>query len=615
MSGKKNVSVGRTWACDQVNSVRHFQQHSRLHFIGQWKTKAHDLFKDWFAVHPTWNHGVLSHQALFVHLDMDAFFCSVVLAKEENAHMREKPVCIAAGKGNSDISSSNYIARSFGVRAGMYVNAAKELCPNLQVLSYDLPRCEEVIKCLYRLLFELCPDKVCIAVEVYSIDEVMIAFDTENHDVVKSYCTNVLRQLELTTNCTASCGIGPNIMLSRIATQYAKPNGVYSILPQDVPELVGHMPFSEIHGVGSCTMTKLRPLLRPYLKDADISDDDILCCHVQKLSKQQLQRALGQKSGENFFHLCRGHDTRQVSRTGDEENQRILGKKTPTSVSCSMNYAVRPLTLDDVWGILRELLEAVCGKMDRGGYSSSGLRVTLLERHPLHPKETQKFMGRGRCVEFHVPINFEKPLRSSELELMLLQVKDVVTPLFVLDRQMSDEERARELGLEDDAESRVIWTVSLKTVKDIVISDIRGMTVQATGLHAQRGAVTEWKSTSGRQLSLFNAFSRGNKRKRQSSEVILSPPTGIAQVMENAFGPSVVENLMGLDVDEIFIEDWKKAVTEASQRADYTVVKALLRVAAFQCTACSGSCDLAQTIFKDLVAYANALLPVPVAFI
>ncbi|RNF02657.1 putative DNA damage repair protein [Trypanosoma rangeli] len=614
MSEKWKDSKTMAWACEQVNSLRHFQQHSRLHFIGQWKTRAHDIFKAWFAAHPSWNHGALAQQVLFAHIDMDAFFCSVALAKEENAHLRDKPVCIAAGKGNSDISSSNYIARSFGVRAGMYVNAAKEVCPDLQVLSYDLPRCEEVIKCLYRILFELSPDTVSIAIEVYSIDDVMIAFDTDNHETVKRYCVNVLHTLESATNCTASCGIGPNIMLARIATQYAKPNGVYFIPPQDVSGLVAQLPFNEIHGVGECTMAKLRPLLQPYLKNIDISSDDVLCCHVQKLSKQQLQRALGQKSGENFFNLCRGTDTRQVCRTGDEENRRILGKKKPSSISCSMNYAVRPLTLDDVWSIVKQLLEVVCNKMERGGCTSSGLRVTLLERHPLHPKETQKFMGRGRCVEFHIPIAFETPLKSSALELMLSQVKDALAPLLVFARQMTDEERARELGLKNDADSKIIWTVSLKSVSEVVVSDIRGMTIQATGLHAVRGAVGERKRSCGEQLALVNAFSRGMEGKRQSSVVLSSSSTDTARVVESTFELSVVAELMDCEVDEVFIEKWKKAVKEVSVRMDYTAAKALLRVAAFQCTTQAAPCDFKLRIFQDLVAYANTLLPVPVAF-
>lgn len=56
----------------------------------------------------------------------------------------------AEGSGSSsggyagEISSANYVARGFGVRAGMGVTRARTLCPDLIVLPYDFPRIEAV---------------------------------------------------------------------------------------------------------------------------------------------------------------------------------------------------------------------------------------------------------------------------------------------------------------------------------------------------------------------------------------------------------------------------------------------------------------------------------------
>ncbi|KAH9582030.1 UmuC domain [Trypanosoma melophagium] len=613
---EKKGSVKKPWAHEQLNSLKHFQQHSRLHFIGQWKTRAQDLFKEWFKVNPEWNHGVLSQQILFAHLDMDAFFCSVALAKEENAHLRDKPVGVAAGKFNSDISSCNYIARTYGVQAGMYVNAAREICQNLHILNYDLPRCEEVIKFLYRILFELCPNSVNIAIEVYSIDEVMMAFDTDDVEIVKRYCNDVCGELERSTKCTASCGIGSNIMLARIATKFAKPNGIYVIPPENTLSIVEQLPFNEIHGVGHSTITKLRPLLRPYISELDICDEAIRCSHVQKLTKQQLQHFLGKKAGENFYNLCRGNDSRLVTRTGDEENQRILGKKIPTSVGCTMNYAVRPNSLDDVWSISRELLEAVCTKLERGEYSCSGLRITVLERHPLYPKETQKFMGRGNCIEFHISVNFVSPLKSTDIETMLSHVRTTLTPLLVIKRSLTDIERANELGLSSDTASGVIWTVSINVLKDIVISDIRGMTIQAISLHMDSNRVMNLKRKRGTQMSLVDAFSKAPKVEQQHQQELedeyLLPryPQDVGSTLEM----STLEDLMNCDVDESFLRDWKAAADRVGHDMDYTAMKALLRVAALKCSSSLKSPIEAKETFKELLTFANSVLPISVTF-
>ena len=44
----------------------------------------------------------------------------------------------------SEIASCSYEARAMGVRSGMYLGAAKKLCPDIVCLDYDLPACAEI---------------------------------------------------------------------------------------------------------------------------------------------------------------------------------------------------------------------------------------------------------------------------------------------------------------------------------------------------------------------------------------------------------------------------------------------------------------------------------------
>ena len=41
-------------------------------------------------------------------------------------------------QGSGEVSSANYIAREFGVRAGMFMAEAKRRCPDLVVLPYEV---------------------------------------------------------------------------------------------------------------------------------------------------------------------------------------------------------------------------------------------------------------------------------------------------------------------------------------------------------------------------------------------------------------------------------------------------------------------------------------------
>lgn len=609
---------------DQVNSLQHFQQHSRLHFIGQWKTRMEDEFREWFVAHPEWNHGTLEQQRTFIHVDMDAFFCSVQLAKPEYAALKSKPVGIAAGKYNSDISSCNYVARSFGIHAGMYVNAAKERCPELVTLGYDLEACQRVAKTLYRIIFESFPATVKMSLEVYSIDEVMVATDTTDYTLLHRFCEAVRRELFSATGCTASCGIGPNIMLARVATDRGKPDGICVVHPAEVAPTMTALPLEYIHGAGESTMEKICGALREQgIIDAAVEADDVTCGSVQRLSCEDLQRILGRKQGETFYHLCRGEDSRVVTRTGDPEDQRHLGKRIPNSVGCSMNYAVRPDGLTDVWKILRQLLDDVCGKLRRTNTVAQGLRVTLLERHPLHPKETQKYMGRGKCVEVHLPIKLPHPMAADEADAMEREIRQVVSPLLVESRTMSDAERAAQLSLSASEMDHIIWTVNVTSLRDIVVADLRGMTVQATGLRAKQEAAFTRLRPAGQQMTLATAFFNA-KRPRTADDVTVVEPTpaqrstgATGELLRPPRSAAAVAALSAVFAQSWECNDntadarWRRGCEAACERLDYPVVRAYLRCALAKLADWTDPAA-ASEYFQNLLAFANARLPAPV---
>jgi DNA repair protein REV1 len=95
------------------------------------------------------------------HVDMDCFFANVVL--RNFPEHRDKPVVISH-QGNrasdnthnngpemppsktstSECATCNYKAREYGIKKGMYLGSARQLCPNVIVLYYDFKGYEEV---------------------------------------------------------------------------------------------------------------------------------------------------------------------------------------------------------------------------------------------------------------------------------------------------------------------------------------------------------------------------------------------------------------------------------------------------------------------------------------
>lgn len=56
--------------------------------------------------------------------------------------------------------------------------------------------------------------------------------------------------MEKATGCTASAGIGPNMLLARLATKRAKPNGVFRYLANEAEAAIAALPLKDLPGVG-----------------------------------------------------------------------------------------------------------------------------------------------------------------------------------------------------------------------------------------------------------------------------------------------------------------------------------------------------------------------------
>ncbi|XP_056396211.1 DNA polymerase kappa isoform X2 [Hyla sarda] len=78
---------------------------------------------------------------VIVHVDMDAFYAAVEM--RDNPDLRDKPMAVGS---MSMLSTSNYLARRFGVRAAMPGFIAKKLCPTLHIVPLNFDKYRAVSK-------------------------------------------------------------------------------------------------------------------------------------------------------------------------------------------------------------------------------------------------------------------------------------------------------------------------------------------------------------------------------------------------------------------------------------------------------------------------------------
>ncbi|NXA08539.1 POLK polymerase, partial [Sapayoa aenigma] len=88
-----------------------------------------------------------------VHIDMDAFYAAVEM--RDNPELKEKPIAVGS---MSMLSTSNYHARRFGVRAAMPGFIAKKLCPHLTIVPLNFTKYGKVSKEVREILAEYDPN-------------------------------------------------------------------------------------------------------------------------------------------------------------------------------------------------------------------------------------------------------------------------------------------------------------------------------------------------------------------------------------------------------------------------------------------------------------------------
>jgi DNA polymerase IV len=165
----------------------------------------------------------LSSQRVVSHLDLDSFFVSVECLK--NSKLLGKPLLVGGHSDRGVVAACSYEARKFGVHSAMPMKLARRLCPHAIVTGGDY---EEYSK-YSRLVTDIVREEVP-AVEKASIDEFYIDLTgMEKHFGCSQFVWQLKKKIVKETGLPLSYGLAGNKLVSKVATNEAKPNGQLEI--------------------------------------------------------------------------------------------------------------------------------------------------------------------------------------------------------------------------------------------------------------------------------------------------------------------------------------------------------------------------------------------------
>ncbi len=218
------------------------------------------------------------------HLDMDAFYASVELLRYPElagqavvigGGRRHQPLLQADGTrryatlagytGRGVVTTATYPARDLGVHSGLGLMKAAQRAPDAVLLPMDFDAYRH-----YSRLFKAAVAEVAPVIEDRGIDEIYIdltevpgAQDSLAHDPaggVRAVAQEIRNTVQRATGLRCSVGVTPNKLLSKMASELDKPDGLTVLTLDDLPQRIWPLSVRSINGIGPKAGNKLADL-------------------------------------------------------------------------------------------------------------------------------------------------------------------------------------------------------------------------------------------------------------------------------------------------------------------------------------------------------------------
>ena len=327
---------------------------------------------------------------------MDAFYASVELLRYPD--LQGQPVVIGGGRahqprevegvrsysrldgyvGRGVITTCTYAARAFGVHSGQGMMKAARLCPQAVLLPVDFEQYRH-----YSRLFKAAVHAIAPVMEDRGIDEIYLDL-TEHTDDTLALCQAIKQAVSDATGLTCSIGVSPNKLLSKIASELDKPNGITILCSADIPTRIWPLAAKKVNGIGPKAAEKLQGFGIETVGD------------IAKQTPDWLIHNFGKSYGAWLHEAAHGRDERPVVTFSEPKS---ISRETTFERDL---HAVRDKA--ELGVIFTKLCEQLASDLQRKGYVSKTIGIKL---------RYDNFKGVTRDVTLEAPLDDAVALRRA----------------------------------------------------------------------------------------------------------------------------------------------------------------------------------------------------------
>ena len=378
---------------------------------------------------------LLSMPRLVAHLDMDAFYASVELLRYPE--LRGRAVVIGGGRdrqprrradgtheffslrdyvGRGVVTTSTYEARKLGVFSAMGMMKSAALAPDAILLPVDF---DEYRK--YSRLFKAAVREIAPVVEDRGIDEIYVdlsALPGVHDDGGRAIGTALKAAVHERTGLTCSIGITPNKLLSKLASELDKPNGLTLLGHDDIAARIWPLAARKVNGIGPKAAEKLAALGLATIGDIAAAEPAFLLAQF------------GKSFGAWLHEASHGRDERAVVT---ESEPKSISRETTFDRDL---HSVRDRA--ELGAVFTQLCEQLAGDLARKSYAAKTIGIKLrfddfriatrdltLPAHTLDAREIRR--AAGSCLK---RVDLSRRLRLLGVRASALaRIADLVAPL------------------------------------------------------------------------------------------------------------------------------------------------------------------------------------------
>ncbi len=291
------------------------------------------------------------HRVVF-HADLDAFYVAVERVLDPS--LIGKPV-IVGGLGNRGVvATASYEARKFGVHSAQPMAIARRRCPQAVYLRGNREKYSEFSKRFFAILERFTP-----VVAGVSIDEAYL--DMTGSERLFGRPIQVAEEIRRLTReevgITVSIGIGPSKLVAKMASEEAKPDGVFEVKPDEVESFMAPQPVRALPGIGPKSAEALATLRIDTLGQ--------LASHPVG----PIRRALGPNVAGWLQLRARGID-----------NSPVRERAKSKSISAETTFSENVADPNEMEKVLQRLSERVGRRLRRSGMHARNVGLKL--RYP-----------------------------------------------------------------------------------------------------------------------------------------------------------------------------------------------------------------------------------------